>query len=47
MEENFQAAQVRLWVEVLERKLETRTFQIAFSPKEQLGYDMTEATKNT
>jgi len=47
LEENFWAAQVRLWVEVLERKIETRTFQKTLSPKEQLGYNMTESTKNT
>lgn len=47
LEKNFQAAVVRLWVEVLERKLEMRMFQITFSLKEQLGYDMTESTKNT
>lgn len=47
LEENFQAAEVRLRVEVLERKLETRMFHITFSLKEQLSYDMTESTKNT
>lgn len=47
LEENFQAAEVRFWVKVSERKWETRMFQITFSPMEKLSHNMTESTKNT